>query len=208
MTTTTVNNGSTTKEVNTTDMNIASYEVRLDYEGNNTYNSQTSQSILNIKDGSIHKVGLDTDTPWTSDMIYGANKPRIESEKIIWVNYTSSLCVIQIPLEGDFRVTIEIMTDYMGSYGNFGLTTSPNSLSAEIRVYNTTINNDISISNVFTQKNKVETVTFTRIGNTYTYSQNGNNYTTTVNNPSTVYFYAQKNGNGSIGIYTMEYQNL
>ena len=208
MTTTTVNNGTTSKQVDTTGMNIATYNVQLEYQANQTYNSQNTNTILNIKDGSTHKIGLDTDTPWTSDMLYGGNKPRIESEKIIHVNYTASLCVLQIPFEGDFRVTMEMSVDYMGAYGNFGFTTSNNSLNPEIRVYNTTINNTINISNVWNEKYKVETVTFTRIGDTYTYTQNGNTYTTTVANPSTVYFYGQKNGNGSLLIRTMEYQNL
>lgn len=206
--TTNVTNGTTTHNVDTTNMNIASYQVQLDYQANNTYAQSSQNTTLTVRDGSIHKIGADTDTPWTSDILYGGNKPRIASDKIIHVNYQGSLCVIQIPLDGDFRVTLEMSVDYMGAYGNFGFTTSNNSLNPEIRVYNTTINNTINISNVWNEKNKVETVTFTRIGDTYTYTQNGNTYTTTVANPSTVYFYGQKNGNGSLKIHTMEYQSL
>lgn len=205
MTTTTVNNGTTSKQVDTTGMNIATYNVQLEYDGNSTYNSQTTQSTLNIKDGSIHKIGLNTDTPWAPPII---PQKYVALEKA-WVNYRNTpLILSSLPFSGDFRVTIELGVDYMGAYGNFGFTTSNNSLNPEIRVYNTTINNNTNINTVFTEKNKVETVTFTRIGNTYTYTQNGTSYTATVSNPTTVYFYVQKNGNGSIFLDTIEYQNL
>ena len=48
MTITTVNNGTTTKQVDTTDMNIATYNVQLNYNGNNTYNSQNTNTTLSI----------------------------------------------------------------------------------------------------------------------------------------------------------------
>lgn len=205
MTTTTVSNGTTTKQVDTTDMNIAEYEVQVDYQANNTYTGNTAQSKLTIKDGSIHEVGIGTDTPWTSELVY---KGGINDTYGVNVDYAHTPAIIKIPFTGDFTLTLETRMNCLQSFGNFGFTQSSTQINAEIRVYQNSINNNITIPNVYTQAEKIETVTFTRVGNTYTYTQNGNTYTTTVNNPGTVYLYGQKNGNCSLMFHKITYQNL
>ena len=204
MSTTNVTNGTTTKQINTTNMNIATYNVQLDYQANNTYNNNTQNTTLQIKDGSTHTIGYETNTPWTRELVY---KGELAEDKV-WINYAHTPTIIQIPLENNFTITLKLSMHLLQSYGNFGLTTNPTELDCELRVYQNNINTTITIPDVFTQVNKIETITITRNGNTYTYTQNGNTYTTTVNNPRTVYFYAQKNGNGSIRLDTMTYQNL
>ena len=66
MTITTVNNGTTTKQVDTTDMNIATYNVQLNYNGNNTYNSQNTNTTLSITahTGKKHIVNTKTTDEW------------------------------------------------------------------------------------------------------------------------------------------------
>ena len=202
---TTVSNGTTTKQIDTNDMNIAEYEVQVDYQSNQTYTGNTAQSKLTIKDGSAHSIGLGTDTPWTRDIVY---KGGINDTDGVYVDYAHTPTIIQIPLEGDFTVTIETKMNCLQSFGNFGFTTNPTQLNAEIRIYQNSINNNITIPNVYTQAEKIETVTITRVGNTYTYTQNGNTYTTTVNNPGKVYLYGQKNGNCALMFKNITYQNL
>ena len=48
MTTTTVNNGTTTKQIDTTGMKITKYDVELEYQANNTYNHANNKATLNI----------------------------------------------------------------------------------------------------------------------------------------------------------------
>ena len=203
-TTTTVSNGTTTQQVDTTNMNIATYNVQLDYNGNNNYAPQNAQTTLQIKDGNVHSIGLGADNPWTFDLIGRGDIYNGE----VTVNYARTPTIIQIPFTGDFSITLYMKMDVLQSYGNFGLTTSNTQVNGEIRIYQTSINNNTTIPSVFTQVNKIETMTITRVGNTYTYTQNGNTYTATVTNPGTVYFYVQKNGSGTIFISKMEYQNL
>ena len=185
-------------------MNIATYNVQLDYQANNTYNNNTQNTTLQIKDGSTHTIGYETNTPWTRELVY---KGELAEDKV-WINYAHTPTIIQIPLEGDFTVTIETKMNCLQSFGNFGFTTNPTQLNAEIRIYQNSINNNITIPNVYTQAEKIETVTITRVGNTYTYTQNGNTYTTTVNNPGKVYLYGQKNGNCALMFKNITYQNL
>ena len=170
-------------------------------------NPITASETITISTKTEYHVGKNTENPWTRDMLYrGEIGTSGDGKDALTINYRNTPCIIVgIPLTGDFDVTLHLWMDCIQSPGNFGFTTSTNSVNTELKVNQNNINNTISISNVFTTTHQIETIKIKREGTEYTYEQNGNTYTTTVSSASTVYFYMQKSGGCTLVLDDMTY---
>ena len=170
-------------------------------------NPITASETITISSKTEHSIGKNTENPWTTDMLYrGGIGTSGDSKDALTINYTNTPCIIVgVPFTGDFDVTLHMWMDCIQSPGNFGFTTSTNSVNTELKVNQNNINNTISIPNVFTTAYQIETIKIKREGTEYTYEQNNNTYTTTVSSTNTVYFYMQKSGGCTLVLDDMTY---
>ena len=194
--TNTVNNGTTSLQVDTTNMNITSYQVQVDYNGNNTYNNNTHQSLLHINNPNLVHIDVNNNTQWIhkddSGRLINTSVPTDSNGYI--TNTINYFTICTQPVTRNMKLTATLKTNNNNNQGwgigemidgttnCYWIYTGTNATLEE--AHNRTNKNNVSINKM--TSNTDYHLTYTIDNNGYiTYTDDNNTTPITSNRPFT-----------------------